>query len=63
MHDLVEADLWDQIPDDLLDLLALLPRTDLYLQSEMQMALLFSFSHIEAHIYVLWKKSAYAHRL
>ncbi len=26
VHDLVEADLWDQLPADLLALLALLPR-------------------------------------
>ena len=38
VYDLVEADLWDQLPDDLLDLLALLPRADLYLQDEMQVA-------------------------
>jgi hypothetical protein len=38
VHDLVEPDLWDQLPADLLDLLALLPRADLYLQDEMQVA-------------------------
>ena len=35
---LVEADLWDQLPADLPDLLALLPRADLYLQDEVQFA-------------------------
>jgi DDE superfamily endonuclease len=38
VHDLVEADLWDQLPADQADLLALLPRADLYLQDEMQVA-------------------------
>jgi hypothetical protein len=38
VHDLVEADLWDQLPADLPALLALLPRADLYLQDEMQVA-------------------------
>ncbi len=38
MHDLVEADLWSQLPVDLPALLALLPRADLYLQDEMQVA-------------------------
>lgn len=38
VYDLVEADLWDQLPADLLDLLALLPSADLYLQDEMQVA-------------------------
>ncbi len=36
VHDLVEADLWDQLPADLPELLALLPRADLSLQDEMQ---------------------------
>jgi transposase len=36
--DLVEADLWDQLPADLPDLLALLPHADLYLQDEVQFA-------------------------
>src|SRR5216683_568808 len=36
--DLVEADLWDQLPADLSALLALLPRADLYLQDEIQFA-------------------------
>jgi hypothetical protein len=35
---LVEADLWDQLPSDLEDLLTLLPRADLYLQDAMQVA-------------------------
>jgi len=38
MHDLVEADLWSQLPADLEALLARLPRADLYLQDEMQVA-------------------------
>jgi transposase len=38
VYDLVEPDLWDQLPADLLDLLALVPRADLYLQDEMQVA-------------------------
>ncbi|HEX4205314.1 MAG TPA: transposase [Ktedonobacteraceae bacterium] len=38
VHDLVEADLWDQLPADLPELLALMPRADLYLQDEMQVA-------------------------
>ena len=35
---LFEADLWDQLPADLPNLLTLLPRADLYLQDEMQVA-------------------------
>ena len=38
VHDLVEADLWSQLPADLKALLTLLPRADLYLQDEMQVA-------------------------
>ena len=38
MQDLVEADLWDQLPVDLPDLLALMPHADLYLQDEIQFA-------------------------
>ena len=38
MYDLVEADLWDQLPADLAALLALLPQADLYLQDEIQVA-------------------------
>ena len=38
MHDLVEADLWGQLPADLPDLLTLVARADLYLQDEMQVA-------------------------
>jgi transposase len=38
MRDLVEADLWDQLPVGLEDLLTLVPRADLYLQDEMQVA-------------------------
>ncbi len=38
IHELVEADLWSQLPVDLPALLALLPRADLYLQDEMQVA-------------------------
>ena len=38
VHDLVEADLWSQLPADLPALLALLPQADLYLQDEMQVA-------------------------
>lgn len=38
VHDLVEADLWDQLPTDLPELLALVPRADLYLHDEMQLA-------------------------
>ena len=38
MQDLVEADLWSQLPADLEALLTLLPGADLYLQDEMQVA-------------------------
>jgi hypothetical protein len=38
VKDLVEADLWSHLPTDLLALLALLPRADLYLQDEVQFA-------------------------
>jgi hypothetical protein len=38
VHELVEADLWGQLPVDLPTLLALLPRADLSLQDEMQVA-------------------------
>ena len=36
--DLVEPDLWDQLPADVSALLALLPAADLYLQDEVQVA-------------------------
>jgi transposase len=36
--DLVEPDLWDQLPADVSALLALLPAADLYLQDEVQIA-------------------------
>jgi DDE superfamily endonuclease len=38
VRDLVEADLWSQLPTDVPHLLALLPRADLYLQDEVQFA-------------------------
>ena len=38
IQELVEADLWDQLAADLPKLLALVPRADLYLQDEMQVA-------------------------
>ena len=38
VKDLVEADLWDQLPADLPDLFARLPQADLYLQDEIQFA-------------------------
>jgi hypothetical protein len=38
IHDLVEADLWNQLPADVPEFLALLPRADLYLQDEVQFA-------------------------
>jgi hypothetical protein len=38
VYDLVEADLWSQLPADLSDLLTLLPHADLNLQDEMQVA-------------------------
>jgi len=38
VRDLVEADLWSQLPADLTALLARLPQADLYLQDEMQVA-------------------------
>src|SRR6266704_1112189 len=38
VQDLVEADLWSQLPADLPALLTLLPGADLYLQDEMQVA-------------------------
>jgi hypothetical protein len=38
VKDLVEADLWEQLPADLADLLTLLPQADLYLQDEIQFA-------------------------
>ena len=38
MHNLVEVDLWDQLPADLPELLALVPHADLYLQDEIQVA-------------------------
>jgi transposase len=38
LADLVEPDLWDQLPTDLSTLLDLLPRADLYLQDEVQIA-------------------------
>jgi transposase len=39
LYDLVEPDLWDQLPADVASLLALLPAADLYLQDEMQITL------------------------
>ena len=38
VQNLIEADLWDQLPADLPELLALLPSADLYLQDEVQFA-------------------------
>jgi transposase len=38
VRDLVEADLWSQLPADLSKLLALLPQADLYLQDDIQFA-------------------------
>jgi len=38
ISDLVEPDLWDQLPPDLPALLDVLPRADLYLQDEVQIA-------------------------
>jgi hypothetical protein len=38
IRDLVKVDLWSQLPDDVPELLALLPRADLYLQEEVQFA-------------------------
>ena len=38
VKDLVEADLWSQLPTNLADLLARLPLADLYLQDEVQFA-------------------------
>lgn len=38
IHDLVEPDLWDRLPDDLPALLARLPSADLYLQDEVPLA-------------------------
>ncbi len=38
VRDLVEADLWSHLPANVTDLLALLPRADLYLQDEVQFA-------------------------
>src|SRR5260370_17170334 len=38
IHDLVEVDLWDQLPANLPALLAHLPQADLYLQDEVQFA-------------------------
>ena len=38
IRDLVEADLWSQLPADVSELLELLPRADLYLQDEVQFA-------------------------
>ena len=38
VRDLVEVDLWSQLPSDLSHLLMLLPRADLYLQDEVQFA-------------------------
>ena len=34
VHALVDPDLWDQIPADVPELLALLPKADLYVQDE-----------------------------
>jgi transposase len=43
---LFEADLWDQLPADLEDVLSLLPRADLYLQDEMQVAFHPTLTHV-----------------
>ena len=40
---LVEAELWSELPADVPELLALLPRADLYLQDEVQLVLLQKF--------------------
>ena len=49
VHDLVEADLWDQLPADLPDLLTLVPRADLYLQDEMQVAFHPTLTRVWCH--------------
>lgn len=49
VHDLVEADLWDQLPTDLPELLALVPRADLYLQDEMQVTFHPTLTRVWSH--------------
>jgi hypothetical protein len=46
VKELVEADLWDQLPADLADRLALLPRADLSLQDEIQFAFHPTLTHV-----------------
>jgi transposase len=45
----VEVDLWDQLPADLSDLLALLPHADLYLQDEIQVAFHPTLTRVWSH--------------
>ena len=49
VHDFVEADLWDQLPTDLPELLALVPRADLYLQDEMQVTFHPTLTRVWSH--------------
>jgi hypothetical protein len=47
--DLVDPDLWDQIPPDLDDLLRLLPRADVSLQDEVQLAFHLTLTRLWSH--------------
>src|SRR5579859_1428371 len=49
INDLVEADLWDQLPADLPDLLTRLPQADLYLQDEVQFAFHPTLTRVWSH--------------
>jgi len=49
VKDLVEADLWDQLPADLSALLAILPQADLYLQDEIQVAFHPTLTRVWSH--------------
>jgi hypothetical protein len=49
LYDLVEADLWDQLPADLSALLAIVPQADLYLQDEIQVAFHPTLTRVWSH--------------
>ncbi len=46
VHDLVEADLWNELPAYLPEFLALMPRADLYLQDEIQFVFHPTLTHV-----------------
>ena len=62
VYDLVEADLWDQLPTDLSALLAFLPQADRYLQDEIQVAFHPTLTRIWSRHRSTWATNAMRHR-